>query len=63
MAPINKALLDSDVAKFGPIINQLVTLVPGTTGTALSSLLQALENPTLLNAAVDAIDAITQAKP
>lgn len=60
---IDPMKLNADVDKFSPIVNLAVGLVPGEPGTALSSLLKALESPSLLNAAVTAVNSASGAKP
>jgi hypothetical protein len=54
--------LDADIAKFSPIVNEAASLVPGASGTDLVALLQALESPSLLDLAVNAINAASGAK-
>ena len=60
---ISAATLDADITKFAPIIKLAISLVPGPEGTDLGNLLDALDSPTVLNAAVAAINDASGAKP
>ena len=60
---IDAKAIEADVAMYGPVINMITKLVPGVSGTALSDLLVALESPTVVDAAVAAVNAVSGAAP
>lgn len=59
---IDEKALESDIAKFMPLVTVVAGMIPGSAGATVLAFLRAITAPTVLTAVVDLINGITGAK-